>query len=75
MLVVHSGVVINRFMPASRFRQHQLVSVDDLKSIRKVVRRMWLTRSSWAIALHRVAQGLISPTCDGVYGRTGAEAA
>ena len=68
-------VVINRFMPASRFRQRQLVSVDDFKSLCTVFRRMWLTRSSCAIALHRVAQGLISPTYDGVYGRTGAEAA
>ena len=68
-------VVINPFMPASRFMQRHLVSVDGLKSIPKVVRRIWLTRSSCAIALHRVAQGLISPTYDGVYGRTGAEAA
>ena len=49
--------------------QRQLVSVDDFQSLCKVDRRMSLTRSTCAIAFHRVAEGLISPTYDGLDGR------
>ena len=72
MLVAHTAsLLIDSACLA--FLQRQLAPVDDWQSLCKVGRRIWLTRSTCGFAFHRVAQGLISPTCDGLDGRKRAD--